>query len=190
MVGSERLPGLMPELAQISEAWLKGDGMREMAFSLGAFRPDYVAGQAVAVVRKDNRLIAFATIMMTECRTEAAVDLMRYLPDAPPSTMDFLFIRLIEHCQAEGFASFSLGMAPLAGLACHPQASRWHRVGHLVYSHGEHFYNFRGLRAFKDKFGPVWQPRYLAAQSGLGIYFALGDAAALINRGLRGASAR
>lgn len=190
IVAQERLPGLMPELARISAGWLRSNGLREKAFSMGAFRPAFVVGQAVAVVRRGNRLIAFATILVTDEKMEAIVDLMRYLPEAPRSTMDFLFLRLIEHYQAAGFASFSLGMAPLAGFASHPQASRWQRLGHLVYSHGEHFYNFQGLRAFKDKFAPVWQPRYLAAPSGLATYLALGDAAALINGGLRGVLAR
>jgi phosphatidylglycerol lysyltransferase len=190
ILSSERLVGLMPELAQISEAWLGKNNIREKAFSLGAFRPAFVAGQSVAVVRKDNSLIALATVMTTDCRTEATVDLMRHLPDAPASTMDFLFVRLIEHYKAEGFTYFNLGMAPLAGFARHPQASRWHRLGDLIYRHGEHFYNFQGLRAFKNKFAPDWQPRYLAGPSGLGIYFALGDAAALINRGRRSALAQ
>jgi phosphatidylglycerol lysyltransferase len=186
LVEKERLIDLMPELALISATWLRSNGLREKAFSLGAFRPRFVAGQNVAVVRKGNRLIAFATIMTTETKTEAVIDLMRHLPEAPRSTMDFLFVQLIERYKAEGFASFSLGMAPLAGFASHPRASRWHRLGHLVYSHGEPFYNFQGLRAFKEKFAPVWQPRYLAAPSGLATYLALGDAAALINGGIRG----
>ena len=190
LIENDRLRCLMPELTQISEAWLHSNGMREKAFSLGSFHAGFVARLPVAIVRKDNRLIAFATIMVTDRKTEAMVDLMRHLPDAPRSTMDFLFVRLMEHYKSEGFASFSLGMAPLSGFACHPQASRWHRLGHLVYSHGEHFYNFQGLRAFKDKFAPIWQPRYLAAPSGLDTYLALGDATALINGGLRGALTR
>jgi phosphatidylglycerol lysyltransferase len=190
LIEKERLTDLVPELALISAAWLRSNGLREKAFSLGAFRPRFVASQNLAVVRKGNRLIAFATIMTTDTKTEATIDLMRHLPEAPRSTMDFLFVQLIERYKAEGFASFSLGMTPLAGFACHPRASRWHRLGHLVYSHGEHFYNFQGLRAFKEKFAPVWQPRYLAAPSGLATYLALGDAAALINGGIRGMLAR
>ncbi len=185
IVGAERLPALMPELSQISEAWLQSNRSHEKAFSLGAFRPTYVIRQTVATVRQGNRLIAFATLMLTDCRTEAMIDLMRQLPEAPRSTMDFLFVRLIEHFKGEGYETFSLGMAPLAGFACHPLASRWHRLGHLIYRHGEHFYNFRGLRAFKDKFDPIWQPRYLAGPSGLGTYLVLADAAALIGGGLR-----
>jgi phosphatidylglycerol lysyltransferase len=82
--------------------------------------------------------------------------------------------------KAEGFRAFSLGMAPLAGLA--PERSRrlWDRFGALIYRHGGHFYNFEGLRAFKDKFRPDWRPRYLAAPSALPPLLPLADAARLI----------
>ncbi|MEA2783455.1 MAG: phosphatidylglycerol lysyltransferase [Rhodospirillaceae bacterium] len=190
ILSGDRLSTLLPELAMISDAWLESHATREKAFSLGAFRPDYVARQSVAVVRRDNRIIAFATLMLTEHKTEAMVDLMRHLPEAPRSTMDFLFVRLMQHCREEGYQRFNLGMAPLSGFFSHRLAPRWHRIGHLIFSHGEHFYNFQGLRAFKAKFDPVWQPRYLAAPGGLGALIVLADVAALISGGWRGIVAR
>jgi phosphatidylglycerol lysyltransferase len=190
VVAGERVRALLPELAAISDVWLKSQATREKGFSLGAFRPDYVARQSVAIVRRENRIIAFASLMLTDRRTEAMVDLMRHLPEAPRSTMDFLFVRVIQHFRDQGFASFNLGMAPLSGFTAHPLAPRWHKIGHLVFRHGEHFYNFQGLRAFKAKFDPVWQPRYLAGPGGFGVVMVLADAAALISGGLRGLVAR
>lgn len=55
---------------------------------------------------------------------------------------------------------------------------------------GETFYNFRGLRSFKDKFDPVWEPRYLAAGGGITPLLTLGDVAALISGRLRGVIAK
>ena len=34
-------------------------------------------------------------------------------------------------------------------------------MGNFIYQHGEHFYNFKGLRQYKEKFQPEWQPRYI-----------------------------
>ena len=48
----------------------------------------------------------------------------------------------------------------------------------------------RGLRSFKDKFDPQWEPRYLAAPGGLAPLLALTDTAALISGGLRGLIAK
>ena len=56
-----------------------------------------------------------------------------------------------------------------------------------MFTHGEHFYNFQGLRAFKEKFDPIWEPRYLASPGGSAPLFVLGDIAALIAGGLKGA---
>jgi phosphatidylglycerol lysyltransferase len=54
-------------------------------------------------------------------------------------------------------------MAPLSGLGEHRLAPLWHKIGRLVARRGSRFYGFEGLRAFKQKFDPVWSPRYLAA---------------------------
>ena len=48
--------------------------------------------------------------------------------------------------------------------------------------HGNSFYGFEGLRAYKNKFAPQWSPRYIASQGGLAFLMALGDVKALINR--------
>jgi phosphatidylglycerol lysyltransferase len=174
------------ELRVISNAWLAEHAAAEKGFSLGAFSEDYVRRCPVALVRLQGLPVAFATLMVTELQDEASVDLMRHLNDAPNGTMDFLFAKLLLHFQAQGYRRFGLGMAPLSGMAEHPLAPRWHRLGRMLFSHGEHFYNFQGLRAFKEKFGPEWEARYLAAPGGMTPLFVLADVAALISGGMRG----
>ena len=68
--------------------------------------------------------------------------------------MDFLFAELLLWGRREGYHWFNLGMAPLAGLDAHTDGL-WQRVGTFVYLHGEHFYNFQGLRRFKAKFDQI-----------------------------------
>lgn len=185
MIPPASVPALLPGIRAISDAWLGGHDTAEKGFSLGAFDPAYVVRQPVAVVRVGSHMVAFATVMVTDRKNEASVDLMRHLPDAPKGTMDFLFARLMLHFQAEGFQRFCLGMAPLSGMATHALATRWHRLGRLLFTHGEHFYNFRGLRSFKDKFDPEWEARYLAAPGGMAPVLVLTDIAALISGGYR-----
>lgn len=178
--GTERIPDMLPELGQISDEWLAARGGREKGFSLGWFAPDYVASQRVAVLRRRGRVVAFATLMETACREEVTVDLMRFREGLPHGAMEFLFLRLFEHFKADGVRWFGLGMAPLAGLSESPTAPTWHRLGHVLFEHGNRFYGFKGLRAFKDKFRPVWTPRFLAVSSTLTPALALLDAARLI----------
>ncbi len=182
----QAVPALLPQLARMSDAWLARSRAREKRFSLGAFDPVYLSRQPLALVRQHGRPVAFANVLSTPCKVEACVDLMRHWPDAPGVTMDFLFVQLLLHFQAQGFERFGLGMAPMSGMAQHELAPRWHRLGRLVFDHGEAFYNFRGLRSFKDKFDPVWESRYLAAPGAAASLFVLADIAALVGGGLRG----
>jgi phosphatidylglycerol lysyltransferase len=177
---------VLPQLEALSDAWLAGNRVREKGFSLGAFDPAYLTRQPIALVRQGERLVAFANVQCTQCKVEASIDLMRQLPEAPAATMDFMFTQLVLHFQAQGFQRFGLGMAPMSGMVQHELAPRWHRFGRLLFDYGETFYNFRGLRSFKDKFDPVWEARYLAAPGGIASIFALADITALISGGLRG----
>jgi phosphatidylglycerol lysyltransferase len=63
----------------------------------------------------------------------------------------------------------------------------WNRVGVFIYRHGEHFYNFQGLRRYKEKFDPVWEPRYLAFPGTFLLPRVLTNLASLISGGLKGA---
>jgi phosphatidylglycerol lysyltransferase len=84
----------------------------------------------------------------------------------------------------QGYHWFNLGMAPLSGLEEHALAPTWHKIGRMVQRYGEMFYPFEGLRKYKEKFLPVWRPRYLAARDGLGMAGALLDVTALISGGV------
>ncbi len=100
--------------------------------------------------------------------------------------MDALFTHLMLWGRDQGYQWFSLGMAPLAGLERHSLAPAWNKLGNLVYRFGEHFYNFEGLRHYKQKFEPQWSPRYLASKGGIDLPVTLFDITVLIGGGVRG----
>ena len=54
-----------------------------------------------------------------------------------------------------------MGMAPMSGFEQSPVAPLWSRAGRLLCGYGTPLYAFQGLRAFKNKFDPVWESRYL-----------------------------
>jgi len=190
VVPPNEVAALLPDLRAISAAWLAESRTREKGFSLGAFRDDYLLRRPVAIVRQRGAIVAFANILCTQQQSEVSVDLMRQLPSAPSGTMDFLFTQLMLHFKAQGVQRFALGMAPMAGMVTHELAPRWHRFGRWLFDSGESFYNFRGLRSFKDKFLPVWEPRYLAAPPGMATLLSVADVTALIAGGLRGVIAK
>jgi len=177
--GPTEVPALLPILQDVSDAWLAARHTREKGFSVATFDIGYLAAQSVMMLRQNGQVVAFATFMTTDLCTEATVGVMRHTAAASPYAMEYLFAKLALHLKEAGFNQLSLGMAPLSGLTPTPLAGTWHQVAHLLWRCGERFYNFRGLRNFKSKFDPDWQPRYLAASGLLGPFLTLADLALL-----------
>ncbi len=161
-----KVPARLPELQIISDAWLLSKRTRERQFSIGFFDAGYLSRFPCALVRdKAGRAVAFANVLSGPNHEEFSIDLMRYTPDCPNGVMDFLFLQLFEWGKAQGYRTFNLGMAPLATVGEIRQARLNERLANILFQHGEHWYNFRGIRLFKQKFDPRWVPRYLAYPS-------------------------
>ncbi|HEY0181065.1 MAG TPA: bifunctional lysylphosphatidylglycerol flippase/synthetase MprF [Dokdonella sp.] len=177
---------LMSDVERVSDAWLADKGAREKSFSLGHFDPDYLAWSPLALVRRDDELIAFANVLPPYGPNgTASVDLMRHVDDAPRGTMDFLFARVMQWAKEHGYATFSLGMAPLSSVGDNPYARINERLAALAFRYGGRFYNYQGLRRYKEKFGPDWVGAYLAYPRGLWVPGLLIDVAALVAGGYR-----
>ena len=156
----------------------------EKGFSVGAFDRAYLDRTPIALIRLGEGIVAFANLWQTGRRTRATLDLMRHVEDAPAGVMEFLFTELLLHFKAEGFAEFSLGNAPLSGLEARRGARLSTQLGAFVYQHGGAFYNFEGLRSFKDKFDPEWRPVYVAVPPRVNLVAVAADLVALIGGGV------
>ncbi|MBI4774429.1 MAG: bifunctional lysylphosphatidylglycerol flippase/synthetase MprF [Deltaproteobacteria bacterium] len=190
VVSKDEVSALLPDLGRVSEAWLGEKKTGEKGFSLGFFNEEYLKQLPAAIIRKDGKVLAFANIWPGAEKHELSIDLMRYMPDAPHGVMEYLFIQLMLWGKIEGYQWFNLGMAPLSGLGEHALAPLWNRVGAYIFRHGEHFYNFQGLRQYKEKFDPVWTPKYLACPGGIVVPRLLVNIATLVSGGLKGVIAR
>lgn len=152
----------LAEIRDVSDAWLSVAKGPEKRFAMGWFDESYLRSGPIMVVRDaSSRVVAFANILTVPRRNEATIDLMRHVPEAPHGTMDFLFVRLFEWARDEGFDTFNLGVSFLAGVGDDPDDAAAEKFLKLVYDYGNAFYGFKGLRAYKDKFDPVWEPRYI-----------------------------
>jgi phosphatidylglycerol lysyltransferase len=174
---------IVGELRAVSEAWLEEKKTAEKRFSLGYFDERYLMHFDCGVVRCNGAIVAFANLWPGASK-ELSVDLMRYNADAPKGVIDFLLIECMLWGKSQGYQWFNLGMAPLSGLEEHALAPAWHKLGRMVQRYGEMFYHFEGLRKYKEKFLPVWRPRYLAAPDGLAMAGALLDVTSLISGGV------
>lgn len=181
-------PGTAPldELKVVSDTWLKNKHSKEKKFSLGSFSKEYLDNFTIAVIKYEGRIIAFVNLLETQQNYSASIDLMRVMQDIPKLTMEFLMVGLILHYQEKGFKYFSLGMVPLSGMQRRRGAPMIQRLGALVFRRGGRFYNFQGLRRFKEKFATQWEPRYMAVPAGLDPLVALIDTTMLISGGITG----
>jgi phosphatidylglycerol lysyltransferase len=185
VVPADQVAGVMDQLRAVSDDWLESRAGAEKGFSLGFFEPGYIARFPVGVIEQGGRVVAFANLWPGAQQVELSVDLMRYDHRAPKDVMDALFVHLMLWGKEQGYRWFPLGMAPLSGFETSPVAPLWNRLAAFVYAHGEAVYNFQGLRAFKEKFDPIWEPRYLAYPGGLRLPRVLADVAVLIAGGYR-----
>ncbi|MEZ5937802.1 MAG: phosphatidylglycerol lysyltransferase domain-containing protein [Hyphomonadaceae bacterium] len=186
----EAVDAEMSRLEEISRGWLHEHHGAEKAFTLGRFDPEYIRRFPIAVMRRNGEICAFTNVWVSGDGAHLAIDLMRQSPDAPSGVMDVLFVGLAQWGRDRGARTLDLGMAPLAGLAAEREADPLSRIGALVYSHGEELYGFEGLRQYKDKFHPRWEPVYLAAPGRVSLATAMADVALLTSGGLRGLFAR
>jgi phosphatidylglycerol lysyltransferase len=189
-LGAEEVPNVLPELRAVSDDWLAFKSASEKRFSLGFFDESYLTRFPVAVLEVGGRLEAFASVWPGPGRVELSVDLMRHRATAPKNAVEGLFIFLMLWGRREGYEWFNLGMAPLSGLEPTALAPVWVKVASYLYRYSQPFYNFQGLRSFKEKFSPQWEPKYLAYPGGLALPRVLADVSALIAGGYRGIFAR
>jgi phosphatidylglycerol lysyltransferase len=178
---------LLDEMRRVSDAWLAEKDVREKGFSIGSFRVDYLRQFPIAVVRREGKMLAFANLWLGGGRFEISLDLMRFMPGASYGLMDFLLTEIILWGKKQNFQWFNLGMAPLTGIENRELSSSWNRLVAFIARHGEHFYNFQGLRQYKQKFDPVWTPKYLATPGGLSLPWVIANVTVLISGGVKGA---
>ena len=190
MIPAEETRNFLPDLKQISNEWLSSKHTKEKGFSLGRFDERYLQSFPSALIRIGDAVVAFANVWLGADKNEISIDLMRYTSVAPPGVMEFLLIELMFWGKENGYKRFNLGMAPLSGIENRSLAPLWNRVGALLFSRGEPFYNFQGLRLYKEKFDPIWEPRYLASPGGLVLPRILTNVASLISGGLAGVVAK
>jgi phosphatidylglycerol lysyltransferase len=173
---------LLDELNVISDAWLKG--RKEKGFSLGFFDRDYLNKSGMAMLKDPaGKVVGFASLMPSyDNHQTISVDLMRFRPDAPAGTMDFIFLCLIAWAKEKGFKQFNLGMAPLSNVGLSKFSFFSEKIAAQIYLHGQFVYHFQGLRNFKEKYGVSWVPKYLAYRRKTSLSITMAQVALLIGR--------
>lgn len=153
--------GLEEQLAPVSQQWLATKRGGEFGFTLS--RHQDVRTQLAdgctdlwAVADVDGRLQAWCTWRHYLDGHGRVLDIMRRRPDAPNPAMDFLLARTLMHYRDIGVQIASLASVP------RPHGTLAERI-----------YPCQNLRAYKQKFDPTWQSRWMAVPASWQRPFAL-----------------
>ena len=162
-------PTLIARLKEISDDWLKVPGRAERGFMMGYFSEDYMQQCALMVARDETGEVqAFINQIPSFNESEANFDFLRHARTSPGNINDFLMQNFISRLAEQGVKRLNMGLAPLAGLKKEDtQHGAIDAVMTFVYSNGNRFYSFQGLKKFKDKYEPNWQDRYIVYRGGL-----------------------
>lgn len=157
---------LVRELREISDDWLTLEGRRERTFTLGQFDPAYIRSCPVLVLRSPSgRGEAFINLIHDGAPGEITFDLMRHRVDALNGAMDLLILALVDLARERGYTAVSLGMVPFVTAKPSEQTALVEQaIARLAKPMGR-FFASKSLFAYKDKFHPDWEPRYLVVRS-------------------------
>jgi phosphatidylglycerol lysyltransferase len=183
IVAPSETPSLLTELTSKSVAWLTSGQRIQESFSFGRVEGHSLQELPLAIVRGGSHVLAFASLLSGAQREELSVDLIRYRSNAPEGVVDYLLAQLMLQARQDGYRWFNLGMAPLSTDHDDSAVNRREPQGDLVSRHGELFYQSPGLRRDKQRFAPIWTPKYLAAPGGVILPRILSDLEDLILHG-------
>lgn len=151
---------LLAELKAVSDEWL-GD-RNEMHFSVGQFDNFYLNQAPIAIIKNnDNKVIAFSSIMPVCEHETISVDLIRWKLDIDVPLMDGLYLKMLLWAKEQGYSKFNMGMATLSNVGQVQFSFYGERIAGRVFEHFNGLYRFQGLRRYKEKFKPEWEPRFL-----------------------------
>jgi lysylphosphatidylglycerol synthetase-like protein (DUF2156 family) len=148
-------------MEMLAAAWSAGHTLGDMAFSVGRLDDRPTAPTVVGLAYDQaGRLVAYCTWLRLPAVPGLVLDEIRRLPDAPAGAMDLLLYNCLDQMRHQATWA-SLGLAPLAGAE---HADRLARLEAALLQRLGINGASASLFAFKGKYQPRWEPRYLVVE--------------------------
>jgi len=153
-----------PELAECLARWLDSKGLPPLHFMVESDTLNRLQNRRVFVAERDNKVVGFVVLSPVAQRNGWLFEQFPHVPGAPNGTVELMIDHAMLTIAREGCEYATLGLSPLSHRADvePPKLPLWLRflLGWLR-KHGQRFYNFEGLDAFKAKLRPDrWEPVY------------------------------
>ena len=184
-----------PEVHAVLHAWLATRGLPPLGFLTSPWLLDTLRDRRLFVARRETRVVAFLILTPIPGRRGWLVEQIVRGREAPNGVAELLIDAAFRWMSESGTRFVTLGLAPLAeaGDGIRPDLPWWLR-GTLAWLrvHGQRFYNFDGLFAFKAKLHPAgWHPVYaIANEARISLRTMLGVGQAVVGGDLLGFGVR
>ncbi|MEU9214752.1 DUF2156 domain-containing protein [Streptomyces sp. NPDC048415] len=160
----------------IDAAWLRAKGrhVKELEFLIGERGGPSAPHRRLFIAVHAGRPVGYVSYSpVFGERSGWLYDLTRRLPDAPPGTVELIFVTALRRFQDEGRDWLHLGFTPFVQLGADsaapgPTSGVLHRCLRLLADRGRAVYPAAAQESFKLKWRPqLIEPEYLAFQGGV-----------------------
>jgi lysylphosphatidylglycerol synthetase-like protein (DUF2156 family) len=149
-------PAARSAMRALADGLAARSAMGEMAFSVGRRDDPAEVERTVALAYADDGLAGYATWLWLPAERAVVLDEVKRAPSAPSGTIELLIQRSLAAFRGRAGVA-SLGLAPIAGAGTALAARALADVLGVRSASP-------GLGAFKAKFRPAWEPRYLVVE--------------------------
>ncbi len=159
-----RMATTYPHLRACLNQWLETRKLPPMHFLIEPDTLQCLQDRRVYIARRAEVLVGFLVASPVPLRNGWLIEQIIRGHDAPNGTSELLLDAAMRDTAADGATYLTLGLSPLsrrAGIPRWPEPIWLRIVLAWVRLHGQRFYNFDGLDAFKAKALPEhWEPIY------------------------------
>ncbi|MGH9819737.1 MAG: phosphatidylglycerol lysyltransferase domain-containing protein, partial [Pyrinomonadaceae bacterium] len=153
-----------PELVECLRQWLASKGLPPLHFMVESDTLERLENRRVFVAQLESNIVGFVVLSPVRRRNGWLFEQFPHRPGAPNGTVELMIDTAMRALAGDGFDFATLGLSPLSKRADVEPLDNpiWFRL-FLAWlrKHGQRFYNFDGLDAFKAKLKPEgWEPVY------------------------------
>ncbi len=156
-----------PSLQKCLDEWLATKNLPPLGFLVEPQTLARLFDRRVFVAEKAGAVVGFVVLSPVAKRNGWLFEQFPHAPDAPNGTVELMIDRAMRALAEDDFDYATLGLSPLSKRASVAPLAvpLWLRVALFwLRKHGQRFYNFDGLDAFKAKLRPErWEPVFALA---------------------------
>ena len=161
--------GVMLELEQVADDWLRGAPERGFSMAMDSLRNPHGAKTLIVYATDERGAIrGFLHFVPSYGRSAVSLSFMRRLHDTPNGLTEFMIANAIELMRGRGVTEVSLNFSVFARLIREPEGMLERVAGRLIVL-GDTWFQIERLYRFNAKFLPRWEPRYFMYERRFGL---------------------